>query len=111
MSYTWESSLPNRHIISNESVKKENVEAVRAQPIQNEEVPAVERKVHDFIRTHFHRATHCDFCTKKVIYIYALRTTLYSTNTIISSFLFFFFASKDLVERCDTVQGLRYGMP
>lgn len=22
--------------------------------------------MHDFIRTHFHRATHCDFCTKKV---------------------------------------------
>lgn len=101
--------MPNRHV-TNESVKRENVEAVvRAQPIQNEEV--AERKVHDFIRTHFHRATHCDFCTKKVIYIYALRTTLYSTNTIISSFLFFFFASKDLVERCDTVQGLRYGMP
>ncbi|XP_015185856.1 PREDICTED: PDZ domain-containing protein 8 isoform X1 [Polistes dominula] len=63
MSYMWESNVPNRHI-SNESVKKENVETVRAQPIQNEEV--TEKKLHDFIRTHFHRVTHCDFCTKKI---------------------------------------------
>ncbi|XP_035730309.1 PDZ domain-containing protein 8-like isoform X2 [Vespa mandarinia] len=64
MSYMWESSVPNSHITS-ESVKKDNVEAIiRAQPIQSEEV--AERKVHDFIRTHFHRATHCDFCTKKI---------------------------------------------
>nr|XP_050863722.1 PDZ domain-containing protein 8 isoform X2 [Vespula vulgaris] len=63
MSYNWESSVPNRHI-TNESIKKENVEAIRAQPMQNEE--AAEKKVHDFIRTHFHRATHCDFCTKKI---------------------------------------------
>ncbi|XP_046831711.1 PDZ domain-containing protein 8 isoform X2 [Vespa crabro] len=64
MSYMWESSVPNSHITS-ESVKKDNVEAIiRPQPIQNEEV--AERKVHDFIRTHFHRATHCDFCTKKI---------------------------------------------
>ncbi|XP_043487942.1 PDZ domain-containing protein 8 isoform X2 [Polistes fuscatus] len=63
MSYTWESNVPNRHI-SSESVKKENVETIKAQPIQNEEVTG--KKLHDFIRTHFHRATHCDFCTKKI---------------------------------------------
>ncbi|KAI4497129.1 hypothetical protein M0802_007875 [Mischocyttarus mexicanus] len=37
MSYMWESNVPNRHI-SNESVKKENTETIRAQPIQNEEI-------------------------------------------------------------------------
>ncbi|KAI4481621.1 hypothetical protein M0804_009142 [Polistes exclamans] len=63
MSYMWESNVPNRHI-SSESVKKENVETIKAQPIQNEEVTG--KKLHDFIRTHFHRATHCDFCTKKI---------------------------------------------
>lgn len=62
LSYTWESSYPNRHIFH--MGKKENTEAIKTQPPLSEEI--IEKKMHDFIRTHFHRATHCDFCTKKV---------------------------------------------
>ncbi|KAK2579629.1 hypothetical protein KPH14_011558 [Odynerus spinipes] len=63
MSYVWENSVPNHHLL-NESIKKENIEAIRTQATQNEEI--TDKKLHDFIRTHFHRATHCDFCTKKI---------------------------------------------
>lgn len=63
LSYLWESSYPNRHM-TGDSGKKESTEAVKTQPPLNEEIS--EKKMHDFIRTHFHRATHCDFCTKKV---------------------------------------------
>lgn len=64
LSYVWESTQSNHHTIS-DSGRKENAEAVKIQLITSEEV--TDRKMHDFIRTHFHRATHCDFCTKKVI--------------------------------------------
>ncbi|XP_076161316.1 PDZ domain containing 8 isoform X3 [Ptiloglossa arizonensis] len=63
LSYVWESSYPNRHVVS-DSGKKESTETVKTQPILNEEI--TDKKMHDFIRTHFHRATHCDFCTKKI---------------------------------------------
>lgn len=63
LSYVWASSQLSDHTI-NDSGKKENAEIVKAQQNQNEEV--IDKKMHDFIRTHFHRATHCDFCTKKV---------------------------------------------
>ncbi|XP_020297884.1 PDZ domain-containing protein 8 isoform X2 [Pseudomyrmex gracilis] len=63
LSYVWESCQPSNHTIT-DSGKKENVETAKIQPILSEEV--TDRKLHDFIRTHFHRATHCDFCTKKI---------------------------------------------
>ncbi|XP_053987253.1 PDZ domain-containing protein 8 isoform X1 [Hylaeus volcanicus] len=63
LSYVWESSYPNRHVVS-DSGKKESTEATKTQPILSEEI--TDKKMHDFIRTHFHRATHCDFCTKKI---------------------------------------------
>jgi hypothetical protein len=63
LSYVWESSRPNDHT-SSDSGKKENAETAKIQQVPNEEV--LDKKMHDFIRTHFHRATHCDFCTKKV---------------------------------------------
>ncbi|CAK9810256.1 PDZ domain-containing protein 8 [Anthophora plagiata] len=63
LSYMWESNYPNRHAVST-SGKKESTETVKAQPPLSEEI--TEKKMHDFIRTHFHRATHCDFCTKKI---------------------------------------------
>ncbi|XP_061928200.1 PDZ domain-containing protein 8 isoform X2 [Apis cerana] len=62
LSYIWESSYSNRHML--DMGKKENTEAIKTQPSLSEEI--VEKKMHDFIRTHFHRATHCDFCTKKI---------------------------------------------
>lgn len=37
------------------------------------------KKSHDFIRTHFHRATNCDFCSKKVLFNY-----LRSDNTFLT---------------------------
>ncbi|XP_032684766.1 PDZ domain-containing protein 8 isoform X2 [Odontomachus brunneus] len=63
LSYVWESCQPSDQAV-NDTGKKENAETAKIQPILNEEV--ADRKVHDFIRTHFHRATHCDFCTKKI---------------------------------------------
>ncbi|CAL1688589.1 unnamed protein product [Lasius platythorax] len=63
LSYVWESCRPSNHTIS-DSGKKDNAETAKIQPIPNDEV--ADRKMHDFIRTHFHRATHCDFCTKKI---------------------------------------------
>lgn len=63
LSYVWESCRPSDHAGS-DAGKKENAETAKIQHIPNEE--AMDRKMHDFIRTHFHRATHCDFCTKKV---------------------------------------------
>nr|XP_012225890.1 PREDICTED: LOW QUALITY PROTEIN: PDZ domain-containing protein 8 [Linepithema humile] len=63
LSYVWESCRPSDHA-TGDSGKKENAEAAKTQLITSEEV--ADRKMHDFIRTHFHRATHCDFCTKKI---------------------------------------------
>ncbi|XP_076549317.1 PDZ domain containing 8 isoform X1 [Osmia lignaria lignaria] len=63
LSYVWESSYPNRHL-TGDSGKKESTEAAKTQPTLSEEM--TNKKMHDFIRTHFHRATHCDFCTKKI---------------------------------------------
>ncbi|XP_012146252.2 PDZ domain containing 8 isoform X4 [Megachile rotundata] len=63
LSYVWESSYPSRHL-SGDSGKKESTESAKIQPTLNEEI--TNKKMHDFIRTHFHRATHCDFCTKKI---------------------------------------------
>ncbi|KAL6441232.1 hypothetical protein ACFW04_003482 [Cataglyphis niger] len=63
LSYVWESCRPNNHTVS-DSGKKDNAETAKIQPIPSDEV--ADRKMHDFIRTHFHRATHCDFCTKKI---------------------------------------------
>lgn len=63
LSYVWESCRPSDHTV-NDFGKKENAETAKIQPIPNEEI--ADKKMHDFIRTHFHRATHCDFCTKKV---------------------------------------------
>ena len=62
LSYVWESSYPNRHL-TGDLGKKESTEAAKTQPTLSEEM--TNKKMHDFIRTHFHRATHCDFCTKK----------------------------------------------
>ncbi|KYN18193.1 PREDICTED: PDZ domain-containing protein 8 isoform X1 [Trachymyrmex cornetzi] len=63
LSYVWESCQPS-DLIVNDFGKKENAETAKIQPIPSEEI--IDRKMHDFIRTHFHRATHCDFCTKKI---------------------------------------------
>ena len=63
LSYVWESSYPNRDVVS-DAGKKETTETAKAQPALSEEI--ADKKTHDFIRTHFHRATHCDFCTKKI---------------------------------------------
>ncbi|XP_018398881.1 PREDICTED: PDZ domain-containing protein 8 isoform X2 [Cyphomyrmex costatus] len=63
LSYVWESCRPS-DLTVNDFGKKENAETAKIQPIASEEV--TDRKMHDFIRTHFHRATHCDFCTKKI---------------------------------------------
>ncbi|XP_028046600.1 PDZ domain-containing protein 8 isoform X2 [Monomorium pharaonis] len=61
LSYVWE-SCPSDHAV-NDFGKKENAETAKIQPIPSE---IADKKMHDFIRTHFHRATHCDFCTKKI---------------------------------------------
>ncbi|XP_077258974.1 PDZ domain containing 8 isoform X2 [Temnothorax americanus] len=63
LSYVWESCRPSDQGV-NDFGKKENAETAKTQPIPSEEI--TDRKIHDFIRTHFHRATLCDFCTKKI---------------------------------------------
>ncbi|XP_017880723.1 PDZ domain-containing protein 8 isoform X2 [Ceratina calcarata] len=63
LSYVWESNYPSRHM-AGDSGKKENTETAKIPPASSEEIN--EKKMHDFIRTHFHRATHCDFCSKKI---------------------------------------------
>ncbi|XP_066588005.1 PDZ domain-containing protein 8 isoform X2 [Prorops nasuta] len=63
LSYVWESSDINRRG-TGEFGKKENVETAKTQPVLSEEI--LDKRMHDFIRTHFHRATHCDFCSKKI---------------------------------------------
>ncbi|XP_012061392.1 PREDICTED: PDZ domain-containing protein 8 [Atta cephalotes] len=63
LSYVWESCQPS-DLTVNDIGKKENAETAKIQPIPSEEI--TDKKIHDFIRTHFHRATHCDFCTKKI---------------------------------------------
>ncbi|KAJ8680913.1 hypothetical protein QAD02_016700 [Eretmocerus hayati] len=62
MSYVWVPSQPQQQNVDN--VKKGSEEVVKVHPISSEE--EVIKKPHDFIRTHFHRATHCDFCSKKI---------------------------------------------
>ncbi|XP_011698495.1 PREDICTED: PDZ domain-containing protein 8 isoform X2 [Wasmannia auropunctata] len=62
LSYVWESCRPSDTV--NDFGKRENAETAKIQPTPSEEI--ADRKMHDFIRTHFHRATHCDFCTKKI---------------------------------------------
>ncbi|XP_015605783.1 PDZ domain-containing protein 8 isoform X2 [Cephus cinctus] len=64
LSYVWASSQESRHQGTGDFTKKETAEAIKVQPTSSTE--NVDKKLHDFIRTHFHRATHCDFCTKKI---------------------------------------------
>ncbi|XP_058804776.1 PDZ domain-containing protein 8 isoform X2 [Phymastichus coffea] len=70
LSYVWVSSRPNQaqqqqpQQQSDGSSKKGVEETVKIQPVMFEDI--INKKPHDFIRTHFHRATHCDFCTKKI---------------------------------------------
>lgn len=63
LSYVWEASTLN-HRVAGDPGKKGGADTVKTQPALSEEI--TEKKMHDFIRTHFHRATNCDFCTKKV---------------------------------------------
>lgn len=63
LSYGWISSDRSRRNINND-INKREMETIKNIPIVSSEV--VDKKHHDFIRTHFHRATHCDFCSKKV---------------------------------------------
>jgi len=46
---------------------------------QNQEVG---KKQHDFIRTHFHRTTQCEFCGKKVMLRIALLENCLSAQDV-----------------------------
>ncbi|KAK0088491.1 hypothetical protein PV325_011792 [Microctonus aethiopoides] len=63
LSYGWISSDRSRRNINND-INKREMETIKNIPSVSSEV--VDKKHHDFIRTHFHRATHCDFCSKKI---------------------------------------------
>lgn len=43
--------------------------------------PKPTKTAHDFVRTHFHRSTQCDFCNKKVSYIAVLSGSLINVNS------------------------------
>ncbi|XP_051154052.1 PDZ domain-containing protein 8 isoform X4 [Leptopilina boulardi] len=62
LSYGWISTNSQKQT-TDDSIKKGSGETAKSQTVTNEEHVI---KKHDFIRTHFHRATHCDFCTKKI---------------------------------------------
>ncbi|XP_043476993.1 PDZ domain-containing protein 8 isoform X2 [Leptopilina heterotoma] len=62
LSYGWMSTNSQKQS-TDDSIKKGSGEMAKSQAVANEEHVI---KKHDFIRTHFHRATHCDFCTKKI---------------------------------------------
>ena len=66
LSYGWVSSQSQKQT-ADDTIRKGPGETTKAQTVESEEHVI---KKHDFIRTHFHRATHCDFCTKKVILFY-----------------------------------------
>ncbi|XP_015121655.1 PDZ domain-containing protein 8 isoform X1 [Diachasma alloeum] len=61
LSYDWVSSEPQRRNTSAD-IKKETGTPKHVPHISE----IADKKPHDFIRTHFHRATHCDFCSKKI---------------------------------------------
>ncbi|XP_011493840.1 PREDICTED: PDZ domain-containing protein 8 [Ceratosolen solmsi marchali] len=62
LSYVWAS---NRSTQPTADCNKKCVEeTIKLQTVSLED--NANKKSHDFIRTHFHRATHCDFCTKKI---------------------------------------------
>lgn len=73
LSYRWTSNQTKRRNASGDSAKREEI---------NKSSPVAaggdvgEKKLHDFIRTHFHRATHCDFCSKKVNFVLEIVKTL-----------------------------------
>ncbi|XP_008556866.1 PDZ domain-containing protein 8 isoform X1 [Microplitis demolitor] len=62
LSYRWTSSQSKRRNASGDSSKKEEIKNTTAFAGGDN----TDKKSHDFIRTHFHRATHCDFCSKKI---------------------------------------------
>lgn len=66
----WSVNQSQTQPSSGDMGKKENPEVAKAPQMLNAESPY--KKLHDFIRTHFHRATHCDFCTKKVRIFYLI---------------------------------------
>ncbi|CAD6241176.1 GSCOCG00009197001-RA-CDS [Cotesia congregata] len=63
LSYRWTSNQTKRRNANGDSAKREEVN--KSSPVAAGG-DAGEKKLHDFIRTHFHRATHCDFCSKKI---------------------------------------------
>ncbi|KAG7196646.1 hypothetical protein KM043_015987 [Ampulex compressa] len=65
LSYVWESNQVSHQVVT-DSGKKENTEATKIQSNLNEDKRCTDKKMHNFIRTHFHTETHCDFCTKKI---------------------------------------------
>ena len=79
LSYEWVSSRPSQQNI--DSSKKGAEETVKVQPVLFGD--SAVKKPHDFIRTHFHRATHCDFCTKKVFTIFQFN---YYLKFLVNSF-------------------------
>ncbi|XP_046604736.1 PDZ domain-containing protein 8 isoform X1 [Neodiprion virginianus] len=64
LSFTWNISQVQNQLNAGETGRKENPEIARTPQMIH--VESGDKKLHDFIRTHFHRATHCDFCSKKI---------------------------------------------
>ncbi|XP_012277461.1 PDZ domain-containing protein 8 isoform X2 [Orussus abietinus] len=64
LSYIWTSNHGRSNRTTTDFGKREVTETVKTPSTLNDE--NVDKKLHDFIRTHFHRVTHCDFCSKKI---------------------------------------------
>lgn len=57
---------PSRPTLSPVKLVPSSPQLLLPRPGQNQET---DKKQHDFIRTHFHRTTQCEFCGKKVMVI------------------------------------------
>lgn len=74
------------------NIKRKSSTAVET-PIREDNLKSQYSK-HDFIRTQFHRTTHCDFCSKKVV------IKIKSSKIICINYIFLLL---DLVERCSAM--------
>lgn len=70
LSFLWSSSIAEKSSVAIPNIKKQLFKSSQNTAPPDVNIPSAvvqnDTKKHDFIRTHFHRATQCDFCGKKV---------------------------------------------
>lgn len=110
VSYNWLSSCQSQKNIDNKKCTS-NEETQRLPTALC--VDEINKKFHDFIRTHFHRATNCDFCTKKVFFYFFLISRYLASSIYKFKNTLFYYSNHyftDLVKRRGPMQKLRDGL-